>query len=196
MEHYAQQRAFYFPLLGHFCSGSPWIGVGLKYRPALRKRISVSVFRKGPTIEALLCAAAPLRELCYRPGCLSNCSLWQVYKRKPLAIWPLVFRRSMPWCWLHGAEREPIFFCLSLCVCPPGPALPHAAWGTMSCCPDESEAFCRWTHSSSAPGLQLWRLPSLPLFRKRGALTLSAAAGTFENNCLYDCYFSYLFEEV
>lgn len=38
-------------------------------------------------------------------------------------------------------------------------------------------------------------LPSLYLGRE-GALTLSAAAGTFENNCLYDCYFSYLFEEV
>lgn len=93
-------------------------------------------------------------------------------------------------------NRESIFFFLSVWVCPPGPARPQTAWGNVSCCPDESKAFCGWAHSSSPVGLQLWRLPSLPLFRKRGALTLSAAAGTFENNCLYDCYFSYLFEEV
>ena len=40
----------------------------------------------------------------------------------------------------------------------------------------------QWARSSR-------RLPSLLLFRESGALTLSAAAGAFENNCLYDCYF-------
>lgn len=52
-------------------------------------------------------------------------------------------------------NRESIFFSLSVCLCPPGLALPHTAWGAMSCCPDESKAFCGWSHSSSAVGLQL-----------------------------------------
>lgn len=107
-----------------------------------------------------------------------------------------LLRRSLACFSLNSTRRESIFSLLSLCSCPPGLALPPTAWGVMSCCPDESKAFCGWAHLSSVVSPQLWRLPCLLLFKKRLALTLSAAAGTFENNCLYDCYFSYLFEEV
>lgn len=107
-----------------------------------------------------------------------------------------LFRRFLPWCWLNRALWESIVSLLSVWACPPGPALLHTAWGFMSHWPDESNAFYGWAYSSSEVGLQLWHPPSLPLFRKSLALTLSATAGTFENNCLYDCCFSYVFEGV
>lgn len=71
----------------------------------------------------------------------------------------------------------------SLCMGAPCHAAQMKAW-----------ALSGWAHSSSAarPGAPTPAFPSLPffLFREvRGTLTLSAAAGTFENNCLYDCYF-------
>lgn len=160
--------------------------------------MSVSVFRKGPAKEAH-CALLPHREN-QAIGC--GAPVIVVYGRatreKPLAIWPLVFRRPLPWC-VGSIELNkriyilPLYLCASvpqarLCLTLHG-APCHAAQM-------KARHSAGWAHSSSALGPQLCRLPSLPLFRKRGALTLSAAAGTFENNCLYDCYFSYLFEEV
>lgn len=160
-----------------------------------RERARVSVFiKKGRAIKAYRVL------LLHRKKCAIGCGGPAIVvcgraTRELLAIWPLVLEGLCFGVVSTELNRESIFF-LSVCISPPGLALPHAAWGSMSCCPDESKAFCGWAHLSSAVGLQLWRLPSLPLFSKRGALTLSAAAGTFENNCLYDCYFSYLFEEV
>lgn len=163
---------------------------------ALRGRISICVFRKSPAKEAC-CVPLPHRENCAIGSGASTIVVCGRSTRE--SHWQSGHWSLEGLCLGLGSielKRESIFPSPSVCVCPPGPALPHTVWGAMSCCPDESKAFCGWAHSSSAVGLQLWRLPSLPLFRQRGTLTLSAAAGTFENNCLYDCYFSYLFEEV
>lgn len=158
--------------------------------------VFLSIFRKGPS-QGGYCA------LLYHRG---NCaiSIQAVLdshqrlgnKRKPLAIRPLLFSEGLCLAFHWIGLVKNLYSPSSVCSCPPGPALPHPAWGVMSCCPDESKAFCGWARLSSVVSPQLWRLPCLLLFSKRLTLTLSAAAGTFENNCLHDCYFSYLFEEV
>lgn len=122
---------------------------------ALRDRISICVFRKGPAIEAC-CVLLPHRENC-AIGC--GASLIVVCGRSTReSHWQSGHWSLEGLCLGLGSivlKRESIFSSLSVCVCPPGPALPHTAWGAMSRCPDESKAFCGWAPSSSAVGLQL-----------------------------------------
>lgn len=66
-----------------------------------------------------------------------------------------LLRRSLTYFSVNRTHRESIFSLPSVCSCPPGPALPHTAWGVMSCCPDESKAFYGWAHLSSVVSPQL-----------------------------------------
>lgn len=128
--------------------------------------------------------------------------MWQQsYEREPPAFWLLVFKKGLCLCVVSTElNRESIiFFSISVRFCPPPPRP-----GSASHCMGAPCHAAQMKAKHSADGLirlqqrarSSRRLPSLPLFRERGVLTLSAAAGTFENNCLYDCYFSHLFEEV
>lgn len=120
-----------------------------------RISVSVSVFRKAPAKEAY-CVLLPHSEN-YAIGC--GAPVIVVYGRATReSHWQSGHWSLEGLCLGVGSielNRESIFFFPSVCVRPLGPALPCTAWSAMSCCPDESKAFCGWAHSSSAVGPQL-----------------------------------------
>lgn len=150
--------------------------------PAAPKACCVPPSQRGPTLQARGGPASPVSSRA---------------AAAPPAIWTLVLDGLCLAVVPTELNGESIFSSLSACLCPPGLAPPRTARGRHVMPP-------RWKQSTLLMGSFVFSSgpaaptpnPSLPLFRKRGELTLSAAAGTFENNCLYDCYFSYLFEEV
>lgn len=115
---------------------------------SLKERISVSVFTKGPAAIKTHCVL-----LSHREGCIMGCRdpesvvCGRATKHLP-TIWPLVLEGFCLGVVSTELNRESILFSLSVCVGPPGLALPHTAWGAVSCCPDERQAFCGWAHSS------------------------------------------------